>query len=131
MERQSGAWRRGRAAGAVSSTAPSVGSLVSVTLISALVLSACLGDPPPDPATAPLEVVLEGCRLNRDEVGAGRHEVSVIGEGRLSVQDAAGSEVLSVDGGGMASLTTTEQTYTFRCQRGDEESSTQLMSRDS
>ena len=49
-------------------------------------VTGCLGDPPPDPATAPLEVVASGndvgkCALNREEVAAGRHEVVVITEG--------------------------------------------------
>jgi hypothetical protein len=85
-------------------------------------LTACLGDPPPDPETAPLEVVLDGCVLNRDEVAAGPHEVALVGDGRLVVTDEDGDEVLSLPGGS-AELVTTTQTYTFTCTVGDEESS--------
>jgi hypothetical protein len=54
--------------------------------VGCLGLAGCFGDPPPDPATAPLEVVANGkdagkCVLNREEVAAGRHEVVVITEG--------------------------------------------------
>lgn len=85
-----------------------------------VLLSACLGDPPPDPATAPLEVVLDGCVLNRDAVGPGRHELSLIGSGSLVVSDESGAEMLSAEGAGgrvaaSTSLTTSEQTYTFAC----------------
>lgn len=52
-----------------------------------LALAGCFGDPPPDPRTAPLEVVVgsltrpdQPCILNRDEVRSGAHEVSVIVE---------------------------------------------------
>jgi len=87
-------------------------------------LSGCFGDPPPDPATAPLEVVLDGCLLNRDEVAAGPHDVAVVGDGDLVVQDASGAEVLA--GGG--TLVTREGTYTFVCTIGSGESTATLRS---
>ncbi len=50
-------------------------------------LSGCLGDPPPPPETAPLEVVVgsstrpqEPCQLARSELGAGRHDLLLISE---------------------------------------------------
>ena len=54
--------------------------------VGCLGLTGCLGDPDPDPATAPLEVVANGndagrCVLNRESVAAGSHEVVVITEG--------------------------------------------------
>lgn len=58
-----------------------------LVVLAALGLSGCLlGDPPPDPAEAPLEVVVgsrtveEDCLLNRASVAAGTHEVTVIGD---------------------------------------------------
>ncbi|WP_143553955.1 hypothetical protein [Serinicoccus sp. CUA-874] len=90
-------------------------------------VSACLGDPPPDPASAPLEVVLDGCGLNRDEVAPGEHEVSVVGEGRLVVTDAAGQEVLRLPDG-TSTLATTAQTYTMTCVVEGEETTATLTS---
>jgi hypothetical protein len=56
-----------------------------IAAVGCLGLIGCFGDPPPDPATAPLEVVANDnagkCALNREEVAAGRHEVVVITEG--------------------------------------------------
>jgi len=89
-----------------------------------VLLSGCFGDPPPDPATAPLEVVLDGCLLNRDEVAAGPHDVSVVGDGELVVEDESGAEVLT--GGG--TLVTSEGTYTFICTVGADEWSVVLRS---
>jgi hypothetical protein len=50
-----------------------------------LLLTGCFGDSPPDPGSAPLEVVVgssmkpeEPCLLNRPEVAAGQHEVSLL-----------------------------------------------------
>lgn len=77
-------------------------------------LGACMGDPAPDPATAPLEVVLDGCVLNRDEVAAGTHDVAVVGGGSLVVTDEGGSQVLSLTGG-HKQLVTSAQTYSFTC----------------
>lgn len=61
-------------------------------------VSGCLGDPPPDPRSAPLEVVLEGCLLNRESVQAGRHQVAVVGEGTLVVVDPDGADVVELRG---------------------------------
>lgn len=87
---------------------------IAVVLFAAASVAGCLGDPPPDPATAPLEVVLDGCQLNRDEVAPGTHEVALVGEGRLVVEDESGSEVLRLEGGA-GSLVTTAQTYALTC----------------
>lgn len=67
------------------------------------VVAACLGDPPPDPAVAALEVIVSSrsqpeqpCLLNRTQVAAGEHEVTLVGEsGPASVvfRTAAGAEV--------------------------------------
>ena len=76
----------------------------------ALLLTACLGDPPPDPATAPLEVVVGGaqqpdepCLLNRNEVAAGEHEVSVIAEAAgpagVVLRDPTGAVVFESEAG--------------------------------
>ncbi|HLS45155.1 MAG TPA: hypothetical protein VK045_06950 [Ornithinicoccus sp.] len=87
-------------------------------------LGACMGDPAPDPATAPLEVVLDGCILNRDEVAAGTHDVAVVGVGTLVVTDEGGNLEMSLTSGQMQ-LDTTVQTYTFVCQvDGDETTAT-------
>ncbi len=91
------------------------------------VVAACLGDPPPDPETAPLEVVLDGCVLNRHEVAAGAHDVSLIGTGRLFVTDESGEQVLALPDDA-TELVTTAQTYTFTCTVGSDETSTTLES---
>lgn len=83
-------------------------------------LGGCFGDAPPDPATAPLEVVLDQCQLNRPQVAPGRHRVDAIryegdGPGRVVVTDENGEVILGVASGGASELTTTEQTYTFTC----------------
>lgn len=75
----------------------------------------CLGDPSPNPETAPLEVVLDTCSLNRPKVEAGIHNVAVIGPGQLVITDEDGNEVLSLTADGNADVTTTSQTYTFTC----------------
>lgn len=90
-------------------------------------VAGCLGDPPPDPETAPLEVVLDGCLLNRPEVAAGTHDLALVGDGQLVVTDEAGKEVLSLPGG-TASLVTSSQTYTFTCTVGTEVTSATLES---
>ncbi len=75
------------------------------------------GDPPPDPATAPIEVVLDSCTLNRDTVGNGAHSVAVLGSGSLVVTDPAGKVVLRAQGSTVdqPSLTTASGRYTFTC----------------
>jgi hypothetical protein len=57
-----------------------------------LLLQGCvlMGDPPPAPEVAPIEIVAtrDGCALNRDSVAAGRHEITVImqeGTGRIRI----------------------------------------------
>lgn len=98
---QTGARRRRTALGALGAT---------------IALSGCIGDPPPDADVAPLEVVIEGCVLNRDKVAPGIHDVSVIGTGEVTFRDASGASSLVVEGGGTASLRTTDQTYSVVCQ---------------
>lgn len=91
------------------------GSVTAIVGASVLVAgTGCLGDPPPDPETAPLEVVLDTCTLNRPEVAAGIHDVAVVGPGQLIITDEAGEEVLSLTAGN-ADLSTTSQTYTLTC----------------
>ena len=58
-----------------------------------------MGDPPPDPSSAPLEVVLDSCTLNRPSVREGSHPVAIVGTGRVTVTDPAGSVVLTARGG--------------------------------
>ena len=85
----------------------------------AAVLSGCFGDPPPDPADAPLEVVLDGCRLNRPSVQAGTHALAVVGQGRVTVTDPSGRVVLTTRGGEgdvPAELAMTEGTYAMACE---------------
>lgn len=98
-------------------------------LSTAIVIAAtgCLGDPPPDPNSAPLEVVLDTCTLNRPEVGAGIHNVAVVGSGKLVITDEAGNEVLSLTAGN-ADLTTTTQTYTLTCTTGSSRATATLES---
>lgn len=127
-----GAARAGRAA-----TMALVGAGALVTL------QGCLGDEPPDPRSAPLEVVLDGCRLNRPDVEAGSHEISIIGEGRLRITDEAGAKVLEAGGmqipenapavtampeGYPPTLVSTSQTYTFTCTVGSKVTSATLKS---
>lgn len=59
-------------------------------LVALLLPAGCafLGDPPPAPEVAPLEVVakVDACLLNRDSVAAGTHDTAVIveqGTGRV------------------------------------------------
>ena len=63
--------------------------MITTAVVSTL-LSGCifLGDPPPEPNVAPIEVVAkpDSCVLNRDSVAPGTHEVAVImeeGSGRV------------------------------------------------
>lgn len=99
-----------------SGLAASRAQLVSAAVCTVF-LSGCLGDPPPNPATAPLEVVMDSCQLNRERVAPGTHEVSIIGAGQLLVTDESGGEVLSTDSDGQktARLVTGEQEYAFTC----------------
>ena len=75
-----------------------------------LLLTGCFGDSPPDPGSAPLEVVVgssmkpeEPCLLNRPEVAAGQHQVSLLnvsgGPASVVVRDAAGAVVFESDAG--------------------------------
>lgn len=90
---------------------------VLLMLVPVLTVAGCLGDPPPDPESAPLEIVMDGCKLNRSDVAAGTHDVSVIGAGVVEVSDASGEVVLSVSSeeNGRGLLETTVQSYTVRC----------------
>lgn len=93
------------------------GLRVLLMLVSALTVAGCFGDPSPDPESAPLEVVMDGCKLNRSDVAAGTHEVSVLGAGVVEISDASGRVVLSVSSeeNGQGQLQTTAQSYTVRC----------------
>ncbi|MGC5585419.1 hypothetical protein [Ornithinimicrobium sp. W1665] len=81
--------------------------------------------------------------MNRPDVQAGSHEISIIGEGRLSVTDEAGTEVLEAGGmqipqnapavtvmpeGYPPTLVSTSQTYTFTCTVGSKVTSATLES---
>lgn len=101
-------------------------ALVPMGLILTGALGGCLGDPPPDPATAPLEVVLDGCALNRPDVAPGTHQLALVGSGELVVDDESGQEVHRTESGG--ELVTEEGTYTFTCTVGDDTSTTTLES---
>lgn len=65
---------------------PGLAVLAPLALLPVLLVTGCSGDEEP-PSSAPLEVVVESskvdddCVLNRDSVGAGTHDVTVIGEG--------------------------------------------------
>ena len=105
----------------------------ALTLVGAVALGGCFGDPPPDPATAPLEVVLEGCLLNRSEVAPGAHDVVVINHdkhqpGQLVVSGEDGREVLTLAVDVHEQLVTTDQTYTFTCSVGGEARTSRLES---
>ncbi|MGB7981729.1 MAG: hypothetical protein WCF36_13180 [Candidatus Nanopelagicales bacterium] len=104
-----------------------------LVLVGAFGLGGCLGDPAPDPAKAPLEVVVEGCELNRPDVAPGTHEVSVINQdnyqpAQLVVTDEDGREVLSLAAGKTKQMVTTNQTYTFTCSVGSEMTTSMLES---
>lgn len=109
-----------------------VGGLrVLLMLVPALAVAGCFGDPPPDPESAPLEVVMEGCKLNRSDIAAGTHEVTVVGAGVVEISDASGQVVLSVSSEeiGQGQLQTTAQSYTVRCTTSSGvESSAELVS---
>ena len=61
-------------------------------------LAGCAGDPEPDPSSAPLELVLDQCTLNRPSVAAGPHTMAVVGKGRATVTDPHGAVVLTAPG---------------------------------
>ena len=102
-----------------------------VILLLSLVTVGCLGDPPPDPRVAPLEIVAGGrqrpdqsCVLNRDEVSAGTHEVSVVadnGPAVVRLRDSAGVVVFEAEGPGGSGpaphvVRLSEGTYTVECR---------------
>ena len=73
-------------------------------------LSGCLSDAPPAPEIQPLEVVVDSasrpgtpCLLNTNEVRAGDHDVTVIGESgyaRVRILDQRGRVVFRTDNAG-------------------------------
>jgi hypothetical protein len=77
--------------------------VTSAALAAATVVSGCLGDPAPEPETAPLEVVVgssqrpdEACLLNRPEVAAGTHELLLVtesGPSTVTIRDNTGAIV--------------------------------------
>lgn len=94
-------------------------------------LSGCFGDPPPAPEVAPIEVVVGSrgtpsgpCLLNRDEVAAGVHDVTVIAErgpARVVLTDETGDVVLDVGAapgsvGQVASVRLDEGHHVVRCR---------------
>lgn len=80
--------------------------LAVVLAFPCLFVAGCFGDPPQDPDEAPLEVVVDGrqrpdepCQLNRSEVGAGTHDITVIAEGgpaAVRIRDTNDAVVLEV-----------------------------------
>ena len=100
-------------------------------LLLSLVTVECLGDPPPDPRVAPLEIVAgsrqrpdQPCVLSRDEVSAGTHEVSVVAENGPAVvrlRDRAGGVVFEAEGAGGSGpaphlVRLSQGTYTVECR---------------
>ena len=103
-------------------------------LVLVMVLMFSMGDPPPDPSTAPLEVVVNDaedgrCILNREDVAAGVHEFVVIAEGSgatVELRDQTGQTVFQPEdppasavgeqqeGAGVVELV--EGRYTVVCQ---------------
>jgi len=81
-------------------------------------LAGCAGDPEPEPSSAPLEVVLDSCRLNRPSVTAGGHTLAVVGRGRATVTDPQGAVVLTAPGGeeAPADLQLGAGTYDITCE---------------
>lgn len=91
----------------------------AVALATVLVaLVGCAGDPEPEPSSAPLELVLDGCRLNRASVTAGGHTLAVVGRGRATVTDPQGPVVLTALGGEEAptDLQLGSGTYGITCE---------------
>jgi hypothetical protein len=109
-------------------------ALRSVLAASAvLLLAGCLGDAPPDPASAPLEVVVrssqlpdEPCLLNREEVAAGDHEVTVFDEsgetGTVVLRDPTGAVVFETAAAGsqaaQGSVTLAAGEHVVQCLSG-------------
>ena len=90
-----------------------------VALVAAVAaLGGCVGDPEPDPSIAPLEVVLDGCQLNRESVAAGGHTLAVVGRGRATVTDPRGAVVLTAPGGeeAPAGIELAGGTYAVTCE---------------
>ena len=76
---------------------------LGLALAGATLLCGCLGDPPPDPETQPLEIIAGNpdpeygpCLLNVDEVGAGTHELtsmSMAGSATVRILDPSGAVI--------------------------------------
>jgi hypothetical protein len=81
-------------------------------------LTGCGGAAEPKPSSNGLEVVLEGCRINRSSVPAGAHTVRVLGSGRATVTDPQGAVVLTAPGGEEepADLSLSRGTYDVTCE---------------
>lgn len=60
-------------------------------------LAAC-GDPPPAADVAPIEIVLDGCALNRASVAAGTHEITAVGTGEVTLTGPGGMPSVRVAG---------------------------------
>lgn len=94
-------------------------ALATAAAVAALgVLGGCMGDPPPDPSAAPLELVLQSCTLNREAVAAGGRTMAVVGKGRATLTDPQGSVVLTAPGGeeSPAEVQLTAGTYGVTCE---------------
>ncbi|SES33988.1 hypothetical protein SAMN05216199_2959 [Pedococcus cremeus] len=90
----------------------------ALTLAALAGLAGCSGAAEPKPSSTGLEVVLEGCRINRSSVPAGAHSVRVLGSGRATVTDPQGAVVLTAPGGEEepADLSLSRGTYDVTCE---------------
>lgn len=88
----------------------------------ALLSSGCalLGDPPPAPDVAPIEVVAKpnACLLNRDSVAAGTHDTAVIveqGVGRVRLLQDDRVVLDRPGGAGSTAVTLSAGAYVVEC----------------
>jgi hypothetical protein len=122
------------------SAVPIVGGVFGVLVLAVglvVLLMSSMGDPPPDPSEAPLEVVANDaddsrCILNREDVAAGVHDFLVITEGSeatVELRDEVGTAVFESEGPqgsavvegqeGTAALQLGAGRYTVVCQYPD------------
>lgn len=113
---------------------------VGMVLTACLVASGCFGDPPPDPDVAPIEVVAGSkqradapCLSNRDEVGAGTHELVAITEAgpvTVRIRDSAGAVVVELEATerpAASEVTLGTGTHTIECMFKDGSTASVLM----
>ncbi|GAA5164617.1 hypothetical protein [Ornithinimicrobium tianjinense] len=88
-----------------------------VAVGAAVLLSGCLGDLPVDPSVAPIEVVVDGCRLNLATVENGTHGIAVVGPGSVEVTGPGREDAEPFVGQG--EFDTSTGTYTITCLAED------------